>query len=65
MDKQKEKKNLQVKLHYNNKIVEQIRFRWRRDTVEVFGKNGWFLGLSILKSPYLEELALLNAWKET
>ena len=64
MGKQKEK-TIHIKLYYNNKIVEQIRFKWKKDIVELFGRNGWFPRFSRLKRPYLEELALLKIGKET
>lgn len=64
MGKQKEK-TIHIKLYYYNKIVEQIRFKWKKDIVELFGKNGWFPRFSSLKRPYSEEVALLKVWKET
>lgn len=42
MGKQKEK-IIHIKLHYYNKIIEQIRFKWKQDIVELFGRNGWFI----------------------
>lgn len=44
-------------------MVGQIRLRLRRDIIKVFGSDGWFLGLSRLTTPCLEELAVLKPGK--